>query len=249
MAEVVEFAAGGYRYIRAVFQYSGGVAASPGFAIERVRLHDQVNLLDGFELIQRNLTGMGRPLTALCACELRSPAPFSEAGFTAFNRDYVDTLERWGIFKNDDNPIARTNVCPVHNAPDVTVLHAFSYTVPDPEHLGSFIVAGGGEANEVAGNFRDHTVRYRDTSPEGMREKVNFVVAEMESRLAALGFSWRDARSTQAYTVHETGFKEVEAVARRGEIGGRLVWHYARPPIVDIEFEMDVRGPAREISI
>jgi len=29
------FAAGGYRYIPAVFQYSGGVAAEPGFTIQR----------------------------------------------------------------------------------------------------------------------------------------------------------------------------------------------------------------------
>ena len=31
------FAAGGYRFIPAVFQYSGGVAAEAGFRIERVR--------------------------------------------------------------------------------------------------------------------------------------------------------------------------------------------------------------------
>jgi hypothetical protein len=249
MAEVIEFGPGGYRYIRAVFQYSGGVAAMPGYAIERVRLHDQVNLLDGFKVVERHLTSLGRPLTALCACELRSPAPFTEAGFTAFNRDYVGTLERWGIFKNDDNPVARTNVCPVHNTPSVPVLHAFSYTVPASAHPGSFIIAGGGEANEVAGNFRDHTVRYRDTSPDGMQEKAKFVVAEMESRLNALGFAWHDAVSTQAYTVFESGYQAVEGASKRGEIGGRLVWHFARPPIVDIDFEMDVRGAAREFSI
>ena len=32
-----EFAAGNYRFIPAVFQYSSGVAASPGHEIERVR--------------------------------------------------------------------------------------------------------------------------------------------------------------------------------------------------------------------
>ena len=38
------FAAGGYRYIPAVFQYSGGVAAEPGFEIVRVRFHKPVPL-------------------------------------------------------------------------------------------------------------------------------------------------------------------------------------------------------------
>ena len=37
MAEVISFAAGGYRYVKGVFQYSAGVAAEPGFEIERVR--------------------------------------------------------------------------------------------------------------------------------------------------------------------------------------------------------------------
>ena len=43
-----DFAAGGYRYIPAVFQYSGGVAAEPGFAIVRVRFRDPVPLAEGF---------------------------------------------------------------------------------------------------------------------------------------------------------------------------------------------------------
>ena len=35
---VVLFKEGGYRYIKAVFQYSSGVAAEPAFEIERARL-------------------------------------------------------------------------------------------------------------------------------------------------------------------------------------------------------------------
>jgi hypothetical protein len=42
------FAAGGYRTIPAVFQYSGGVAAEPGFEIVRVRFHRPVPLTEGF---------------------------------------------------------------------------------------------------------------------------------------------------------------------------------------------------------
>ena len=37
-----DFEAGGYRYIPAVFQYSGGVAAMPGYAIRRLRFRDPV---------------------------------------------------------------------------------------------------------------------------------------------------------------------------------------------------------------
>lgn len=35
MSEVLTFAAGGYRYLKGVFQYSAAVAAEPGFEIER----------------------------------------------------------------------------------------------------------------------------------------------------------------------------------------------------------------------
>ena len=37
MTATVDFSAGGYRFLPCVFQYSGGVAALSGHAIERVR--------------------------------------------------------------------------------------------------------------------------------------------------------------------------------------------------------------------
>src|SRR6187399_3621821 len=42
------FAPGSYRFIPAVFQYSGGVAAEPGFEIVRVRFHKPAPLAEGF---------------------------------------------------------------------------------------------------------------------------------------------------------------------------------------------------------
>ena len=112
MAETAVFEAGGYRYVRGPFQYSGGVAAEPGFAIERVRFARPRPITDGFAAIEDYLRAHDRPLTSFCACELRSPAPFTEDGFVAFNRVYVGTLERWGIFRGEENPVARSNVCP-----------------------------------------------------------------------------------------------------------------------------------------
>src|SRR5690348_18508475 len=83
------FAAGGYRYIPAVFQYSGGVAAETGFEIVRVRFHVPLPLSDGFARVEQVIREAGRPLSAFCACELRSPAPFTEDGFRAFNEVYA----------------------------------------------------------------------------------------------------------------------------------------------------------------
>ena len=250
MSEVIVFRQGGYRYIKAVFQYSSGVAAEPGFEIERARLARPLPLAAGFAAVEAHLNALGRPSTAFAACELRSAAPFSEQGFHDFNREYVQTLARWGIYNDAANPVARTNVCPEYGAPPEPALYAFSYTVPAPLALrGSFIIAGGGEARDGAGSFAERSVRHGETSPEAMREKVRFVMAEMERRLAALGFSWKDALSTQAYSVRDIGALVGTEIAARGAAAGGLCWHYARPPVTGLEYEMDVRGAARELLI
>ena len=115
MSDVLVFATGGYRYIRAVFQYSGGIAAEPGYEVERARFMRPLPLPEAFAAIEAHLKALGRPFTAFAACELRSPAPFSDQGFYDFNKLYVTTLARWGIYNEGDpllNPVARTNVCP-----------------------------------------------------------------------------------------------------------------------------------------
>lgn len=155
MSDVVAFREGGYRYIKAVFQYSSGVAAEPGVEIERVRLLKPLPLAEGYAAIEAHLKALGRPSTAFAACELRSPAPFTELGFLDFNREYVKTLARWGIYKDEINLVARTNVCPEHGKPAQPSLYAFSYTVPAPNaKRGNFIIAGGGEARGGEGNPR-----------------------------------------------------------------------------------------------
>lgn len=251
MAEVAVFAAGGYRYIKAVFQYSGGVAAEPGFEIERARFTKPLRMADAYAAVEAHLKAIGRPSTAFAQCELRSPEPFTDQGFIDFNRVYVKTLERWGIFKDDDNPVARTNVCPMYDKPAEPSMYAFSYTVPAKEaKRGSFVIAGGGDvSSEGKGLYAERIIRYQDTSVEGLREKVVFVADEMERRLKLLGFGWKDAVSVQAYTVQNIGHLVGPELAKRGLMDGGLVWYYTRPPVIGLEYEMDVRGAAREILL
>ena len=115
MASLLDFADGGYRFIRGVFPYSAGVAASPGMAIERLRFRRPIPMAEGFTAIAAHLGRLGRPLTALCACELRSPAQFSDEGFATFNAHYVDTLTRWKLFRDGIlgvGALALTHVAP-----------------------------------------------------------------------------------------------------------------------------------------
>jgi hypothetical protein len=236
-----EFQRGGYSYVKGVFQYSAGVASLPGFRIERVRFTSPVPLEAGFRKASEYIKQAGRPLTSLCACELRSPAPFSEEGFTAFNKQYVGTLSEWGLLEQGDNPVARSNVCPVVAPPPVPSLYAFSFTVAESGDR-SFVISGSGEAPEGKGNYQDHLVAKGDVSKSGMREKARWVLGEMERRLAGVGMTWRDATATQVYTVHDLHHFLQDEIVGRGAADGGLTWQLCRPPVVGLEYEMDCRG-------
>lgn len=251
MTQPIRFDAGNYRYIPSVFQYSAGIAALDGFEVERACLHRPLPMGEAFAFVERHLASLGRPTTAFAACELRSPAPFTDQGFTDFNRFYVTTLERWGIYRDGANPVARTNVCPLYDAPAEPVMFAFSYTVParTPSPRPSFVIAGGGEAAEGSGPYSSRTVRHGETHPEALREKLVFVRDAMEGRLAALGLTWADAVQPQLYTVFDIGHLFGACFGPRGVLRAGVVWHCARPPVVGLDVEMDVMGPARTIVV
>jgi hypothetical protein len=239
MATPHPFADGGYSFLEGGFPYSQGVAALPGYAIERVRFARPVPLARGFALISEFLEKAGRPRTALCAAELRSPKPFSFSGFAEFNKGYVAVLEKWGIYRNKLNPVARSNVAPETGAPAEPCFYAFCYTVPSSD-AGTFVVAGSGEWPE-GGRFPEDIVAHGDTSDAGMRRKAEFVLGKMDARLEGLGVSWGQSTVTQVYTV-ENLQRELMGKVQRHTRPSSLTWHYCRPPIEGLDYEMDVRG-------
>jgi hypothetical protein len=242
MSALIPFPDGGFSFLEGVFPYSQGVAALPGYAIERVRLARPLPVARGFELISGHLKAMQRPLTAFCACELRSPKPFSFAGFGEFNKGYVAVLEKWGLYRNGRNPVARSNVAPEIDPPAEPCFYAFSYTVPSTES-GAFIVAGSGEWPE-GGRFPEDIVARGDTSEAGMRAKAEFVLGKMDARLKGLGTGWKQATVSQLYTVH--GFEGLVGKIQRHVQPSALTWHYCRPPIEGLDYEMDLRGVSVE---
>jgi hypothetical protein len=244
-----DFPAGNYRFIPAVFQYSSGAAALPGYEIERVRFDHLLPLAEGFAQVAKYIQAAGRPLTSFCACELRSPAAFTEGGFRAFNQHYVKTLAEWGLFDGTVNPVARSNVCPEIDPPAEPSFYAFSFTRLSQGTTPAFVIAGGAEARGGSGSYPERIVRYRDLSPDGLKEKVRFTTREMESRLAAFGFGWKDTTAAQAYSVHDFHPVIVDELVRRGATRSGLTWHFARPPVIDLEYEMDCRRVMRETVI
>lgn len=250
MTELGSFRAGSYQFIPGVFQYSAGVKPVDGHEIVRVRFHRPLAMSAGFQAASDHLKSVGRGVEAFCACELRSPAPFTEQGFVDFNKEYVGWLDQWGLTKDGTNPVARTNVCPVIDPPKVVSMYAFSYTRPaSAGRAGGFVVAGSGEAPEGKASYKDFAIRPGDQSTEGMVEKCRWVLGEMERRMSALGAGWANATGAHVYTAYELLALMKNEIAPRGAAASGLSWHFSRPPVQGLDYEMDVRGVSAELVI
>lgn len=255
MPTLHSFAPGGYLFLEGGFPYSAGVIAAPGHQLVRVRFARPPSVQDGFKRIADHLKQAGRPLTALCAAELRSPQPFTFAGFHTFNQGYVGVLSDWGIVRNGLNPVARSNVCPVFDAPAEPVFHAFTYTVAEPAPSGThaatalagrdYVVAGSGEWPEDQ-PFPQGIVARGDLSPSGLAAKVRYVIATMKSRCEGLGGDWSRLTAAQIYTGEDYHALLGGQFAPAGLTAIGLSWFVCKPPILELEFEMDVRSLASE---
>jgi len=242
----------GYAFLRGIAPYSGGVVALAGHEIVHARFRGPVPLARGFERVKAHLESQQRPLQALCGMELRSPKPFTFAGFNEFNAGYIGVLKEWGIFLDGGaNPVARTNVAPEIVPPAEPCLFGFSYTVPSSAPgPRTFVVAGGGELPEGSLKPED-VVRRGETSLEALAEKARFVMGLMTGRIQGLGVTWDAATVTEIYTVYPTCSYLADVIAKPMGMGQwhGMLWHYSRPPIVSIEYEMDVRGVRRELVL
>jgi hypothetical protein len=239
---------GQYHFLQGIAPYSCGVVADPGYEIVHATLEQPLPWRRGFDWIEAYLGDLGRGRGALCAVELRSPAPFSMRGFIDFNRAYCAVLESWGLYVGGLNPVARTNVAPRHEPPEAVALHGFSYTVPSPPGSSPTLIVAG--AGELRGGIleAERIIRPGDTCPAAMREKAVYVMSVMEERLRGLGGGWGLVTAVDVYTVHlqenlleDTVLPGLGAARRHG-----LRWHCARPPVLDIDFEMDLRGVRTE---
>ena len=242
---------GGYRFLTGISPFSSGVVADDGYEVVHATLGAHVPWREGFELIDAHLSAVGRERPALCAIELRCPEPYSMPGFIEFNKGYVELIRSWDLYVGDHNPLARTNVAPAHSPPAEPVLQAFSYTVEaEASAPTTFVVSGAGEIPEATLDDNE-IIRKGETGPEAMREKAAYVAATMGSRLEAMGASWDLVTTTDVYTVfmHE-GLLEDAVIGQMGSATRHgLRWYRSRPPVIDLDFEMDVRSIRHELTV
>ncbi len=241
---------GGYQFLPGISPYSCGVVALPGFEIVHATLQKPLPWHAGLIAARRYLEASGLACRNLCAVELRCPQPYAMDGFIGFNKDYKQLLDEWNMMVDGINPVARTNVSPVLNPLTEPLLFAFSYTRASQISRPTFVVAGGGELPDGELSER-RIVRVGETSPDAMIEKAECVAEIMNSRLKGLGGSGELLTTIDVYTAHSLlplleGVLEtrIPAIARLG-----VHWFHTRPPVVDIEFEMDMRGVVSEVVV
>jgi hypothetical protein len=194
------------------------------------------------------------PKAALCGIELRSPRPFTFSGFAEFNAGYSKILEDWGLFVDGINPVARTNVAPEVDPPSEPGLFGFSFTrefdlfLP-PVLPPTFVVSGARELPEGV-LAHEAIIRVGDTSSEAMIEKASLVMDLMKTRLHGLGVAWSRVTEVNIYTIHALERILPKVILNRiGAVGALGVrWFFSRPPIVGIQFEMDLRGCSEQDS-
>lgn len=243
-------AKGGYRFLPAIEPYCSGVIAEPGFEIVHVTLARALPWSNGLVSVRRFLEEHGCDRHALCGVELRCHEPHSMDGFIAFNRDYCALLDEWDMLIDGDNPVARTNVAPVVDPPDETTVHGFSYTERSDIGRPTFVVAGGGELPH-RNLDADRIIRSGETSDDAMLEKARCVIDIMQRRLDGLEVTDDLISTVNVYTAHrlhsvlaDVLIPALPAAARLG-----IRWSWSRPPVRDIEFEMDIRGVCRDVVI
>jgi hypothetical protein len=156
------------------------------------------------------------------------------------------------LLRDGLNPVSRTNVAPAYAPPTESLMHAFAYTVPasTANQPPSFVIAGAGELRDGV-LVAEGIVCRGQTTPEAMRKKADFVMKVMETRLDGLGARWDLLNQINVYTVHPLEhFIEDVVLSRLGPARRMGIhWHHTRPPVQEIEYEMDMRGVHRELVL
>jgi hypothetical protein len=118
--------------------------------------------------------------------------------------------------------------------------------VAKPSRRPTFVISGSGEAREGSARYAERIVRYGETSTDAMREKARHVLAAMEHRQKLLGATWNTTTASQVYTVRDLHPFLADEIVTRGAARCGLTWHFARPPVQGLEYEMDCRSIAAE---
>ena len=247
---VIENAKGNYSFIRGGGPFSSGCVARPGFEIVHAAMRPFVPLAQGFDLVDRHLTEHRRPIDALCGMHLRIARALTLKGFEEFNRPYLERLKSWGLEAGGANPVARTNVALEVSPVPEAMLAGFFYTDQSEGRAATFVLSGAAEMRAGEGGKRE-LVAPGDTSALGIRRKLECVIEALTGHLRELSLGWDLATAVNLYTVHDVhhtfASTLLPAIGAATQVG--VNWHYARPPMIGLEVEIDAHAVRREVVL
>ncbi len=243
---------GNFSYLPGSAIYCRGAVADKGYTMAHATFSAPVPLAQGFAQIKSHLKAIGRPMQALAGLELRIAKPLTFEGFGALSAEYVRLLDRFGLRAGENATTTRTNVALERDdiAPKQPSIYGFTYTIPGARSVKrkGFVGSGIGELN---GSTRESIIALGKTSARAMRTKAEFVMGAIAAQLASLGVTWNDVSTATVYTalgvdsyIEDVVLGVMGPAARHG-----VRWMFTRPPIEDIEFEVDVRGTSQELFL
>ncbi|HEY3917659.1 MAG TPA: hypothetical protein VGL83_07685 [Stellaceae bacterium] len=248
MTDIVALPQAGYAFLKGqAHPFSGGVACLKGYALTRVRFRAPPPLAEGLARAAALIRAAGRPLAALAACELRSPAQMSGNGFADFNRQYVELLRANGFPAEAPFPMARSNVAPIGDPPATNTLFAFTYAAAAEGAAPArpdFLISGRAELIDEPRGI----VAAGDGSAAGTEQKASHVFEQLRARVEALGGAWADITGIQIYTGRALE-PVLPLLTRLGLAQRGLTLHPAHPPVTPAEFEADLRSVSLERAI
>jgi hypothetical protein len=232
---------GGFYHLPHRPPFGDGVVAAPGFEIVHATFFKPLPYAQGLDVAVEHIKSIGRPVAALCGAELRSPKPFTPAGFGEFNVGYVAKLEQMGVRIDGVTPMTRSNVAPVATPPSEVVLYAFSYTIPSVRQQKTFVASGAADTDDNGAVFAG------DTSAAGLQAKAKFVMGELGDVMRNLQVEAASATCVNFYTAHSLTVALLEIMNSQGLHGAH--WYNTRPPIEGLEFEVDLRCTWQELWV
>jgi hypothetical protein len=252
MSKLVNRPEGNFSFLPGSGIYCRGSVADKGYSMAHATFQSTLPLAKGFAAIQKHLSSVGRPMAALCGVELRIGKPLSFEGFGALSATYIKLLDKYGLRIGDNATTTRTNVAieRADLAPKEASIFAFTYTIPGARggKRKAFVGSGIGELN---GGTRKDIIALGKTNARAMRQKTEWVMGAINVQLGKLGVRWSDVSNANVYTVHGVDSYIEDAILGAMGPAARygVHWMFTRPPIEDIEFELDVRGVSQELYL
>jgi hypothetical protein len=243
---------GNFSYLPGSGIYTRGAVANRGYSFAHATFQSPVPLAKAFSAIKKHLEGLGRPMQALAGLELRIDKPLTFDGFGQLSGDYIKLLEKYDLRQGDKATTTRTNVAlePSSLAPKVPSVFAFTYSIPGARahKRASFIGSGIGELD---GGTRKDIIMVGKTTPKALRAKAEWVMGAINVQLSKLGVTWADVSNTNVYTAHSVDSYMSDVLLGTMGPAARYGFHWmvSRPPIAEIEFELDVRGVSQELML